>query len=423
MKKKSPYFKPSLFLSVQTTVLEMLARGDCFADTLQVLVQGIESMSGMRCSILVLDEEGTHFSYGAAPSLPADYNQAIESVSIGPQAGSCGTAAYTKKEVIVTDVFNDILWENYHDLARKGGFRACWSMPIFLDGAEVLGTFAVYYDEIRGPSQFEKRLLTEVNHLAAIVLANMRMQKRLQAANLKLEQALNLRDEFIYIASHELKTPLAALTLQAGLLEKIFQKETPPSFNPAASKKTLFRCLDLLKYDLARFSGMIDNLLDTTKLSEGKLKLTTGWVDINKIISEVVDRHRNDFTENRIEIKLTLEPSLLGHFDKDRIDQVIENILTNAIKYGGGNPILICTQKKDSEIQILIQDHGVGISPGDQIKIFNRFERIDQNARIGGLGLGLYIVDQIIDLHKGRITVSSKLGQGSTFLISLPVAA
>src|SRR5262249_37503825 len=147
-------------LAGQNRVLEMIARGVPLEDTLDALVRFIEGASaGMLGSILLLDEEGLHLRHGAAPSLPPAYVRAIDGVTIGPQVGSCGTAAYRREAVIVADTQEDPLWADYRDLARTHGLRSCWSTLIFSDQGRVLGTFAMYYRTVRRPTAAELKLI------------------------------------------------------------------------------------------------------------------------------------------------------------------------------------------------------------------------------------------------------------------------
>src|SRR5262249_3694089 len=143
----------------QSRVLEMIATKAPLVEILTSLALLIESQSeGMLCSIVLLDEDGLHVRHGVAPSLPEDYTKLIDGACIGPRAGSCGTAMYWGKPVIVTDLLQDPLWEEYRALAAPFGLRACWSTPIFSHQGKVLGSFAMYYREVRSPSPAEARL-------------------------------------------------------------------------------------------------------------------------------------------------------------------------------------------------------------------------------------------------------------------------
>ncbi len=152
-------------------VLEVLARGGPLEQLLADLVLAIERLSsGMRGSVLLLDEDGRHVRHGAAPNLPASYWDAIDGARIGPAAGSCGAAMYSARQVVVADIAGDRRWRPYRELALRHGLRACWSTPIFSRKQQVLGAFALYYDQVRSPGKREQRLVQIAADLAAIAV-------------------------------------------------------------------------------------------------------------------------------------------------------------------------------------------------------------------------------------------------------------
>jgi len=162
-------------------VLGLIATGSALADVLDSLVRLVEQQSsGMQCSVLLLDDDGTHVRHGAAPSLPEDYVRAIDGSAIGPRNGSCGTTMFLGTRTIVTDILTDPLWEDYRDLARSSGLRACWSTPIFSPQRKVLGSFAMYYGEPRSPSDAELLLIESAADVARIAIEQQRAQQALR---------------------------------------------------------------------------------------------------------------------------------------------------------------------------------------------------------------------------------------------------
>jgi GAF domain-containing protein len=163
-------------------VLEAIARGGPLERLLSDLVLAIERLSsGMRGSVLLLDSDGLHLRHGAAPHLPLAYRRAIDGVRIGPSAGSCGTAVYTRKPVVVVDIQKDPRWRPYRRLAAQHGLRACWSTPIFSRERRVLGAFALYYDQVRSPGERDQRLVQIASDLAAIAIERDMADRRLEA--------------------------------------------------------------------------------------------------------------------------------------------------------------------------------------------------------------------------------------------------
>jgi PAS domain S-box-containing protein len=170
-----------LLITSQNRVLELLASGAPLSAILETICRSVEELApGVLCSILLL--EGDRLRHGAAPSLPHDYNQKVDGLKIGPTVGSCGTAAYLKKPVIVSDTFTDPLWADFRDLAQQYGLRACWSTPILSQQGEALGTFAMYYREVRSPSAYELQLIERTAHLASLAIERAQTQAQLRAS-------------------------------------------------------------------------------------------------------------------------------------------------------------------------------------------------------------------------------------------------
>jgi GAF domain-containing protein len=165
-------------LEGRNLVLELIALGGSLNQVLDTLLRLIElQCPGMLASILLLDPDGIHVRHGGAPDLPEDYVRAVDGLAIGPQAGSCGTAAFTRKPVIVGDIATDPLWNDYRSLALKHDLRACWSTPIFDSERRVLGTFAMYFREPGLPNQRHLRLIEISTHIAAMAITKHRAEE------------------------------------------------------------------------------------------------------------------------------------------------------------------------------------------------------------------------------------------------------
>ena len=164
-----------------TKVLELAVNDRPLHETLTALLQIVEAFSqtGVLGSILLLDEDGRHLRHGAAPSLPPDYTAALDGAEIGPEAGSCGTAAYTAKPVFVADIATDPLWAQFRHLALPHGLGACWSTPILSSGGRVVGTFAMYHREAREPTVRDLALVDLVTYTAALIIDRRRSQDTL----------------------------------------------------------------------------------------------------------------------------------------------------------------------------------------------------------------------------------------------------
>ena len=175
----------------QNRILELIASGAPLTDSLRELMLAVEAQArGMLCSILLPDGDGLRLHTGAAPNLPEAYNHAVDGVAIGPAVGSCGTAAYLKQQVIVTDITTDPLWTDYRGLAAQHGLRACWSTPILARPGNLLGTFANYFRESRGPAAGELELVGSAAHIARIAIEKRRDEAEVLRAKERLDLAL-----------------------------------------------------------------------------------------------------------------------------------------------------------------------------------------------------------------------------------------
>ena len=212
------------FRAGQSRVLELIAEDAPLSEILTNLVLLMEGQAeGLRCSILLLGRDGIHVEHGAAPNIPDAYVKAVDGAPIGPRAGSCGTAMYTRQPVVVTDVLTDPLWADYRDLAKISGLRACWSTPIISSQGEVLGSFARYRQESRGPRAEETRLTAVATHLARIAIERQRARAELLALNAELEERVEKRTRELREKNQQMEEELnMARELQLALLPRDF---------------------------------------------------------------------------------------------------------------------------------------------------------------------------------------------------------
>jgi len=237
-----------------------------------------------------------------------------------------------------------------------------------------------------------------------------------QNARASAEGALKMRDDFISIAAHELKTPLTALKLQFASLGK-FKGDIPPD-----QLKKYSDHLHRAEEQCDRFARLITDLLDVSQANSGKLMLQLSDTNLVELLCGVIKRYEPTAMRAGCPLCLEAEPvEINGHWDCSRIEQVAENLLGNAIKYGAGKPIRIAASAKDDGVELVVQDRGIGIAAEDQVRIFERFERAVSPREFGGLGLGLYISQQIINAHGGKIWVDSEIGKGSSFHVRIPL--
>ncbi|WP_437791696.1 AAA family ATPase [Sorangium sp. So ce693] len=253
-------------------------------------------------------------------------------------------------------------------------------------------------------------LAEELASRAALALDNGRLFAEAQ-------QAIERRDEFLLVASHELKTPLTSLTMQAHLLARLLPRLQRAEVAP----ERIDAAIQLLNRQIARLAHLVNELLDVTRLNAGRLSLARAPVDLAALARDVVERMHQQLDDARCRTQLDLDGPVVGDWDASRMEQILINLLSNALKYGAGGPIHVVVRSLASRAVLVVRDHGMGIAEADQARIFERFERAVSVRNFGGLGLGLYIVRWIVTSHDGTIRVESKPGAGAAFIVELPL--
>ena len=286
------------------------------------------------------------------------------------------------------------------------GFQFRWVFP---DGAA------------RTLVAYSARLPAVDGHADTVMLAfdDITALKQVQG---QLEEAVRVRQDFLSVAGHELKTPLTSLLLIARTMEKALA--TPPaapsSLPPLQADPRLAERCRGLNRQVARLSGLVDRLLDVSRISAGKLALDLETLDLVEVARDVAGRFPE--AESR-QISIDASAVIVGRWDRMRVEQVITNLLSNAVTYGEGRPVALTVRRVDGRAEIVVRDQGIGIAPEAASRIFERFERAASGRQYGGLGLGLWIVRQLVEAMGGSIAVESAVGRGSTFTVRLPIRA
>jgi PAS domain S-box-containing protein len=231
-----------------------------------------------------------------------------------------------------------------------------------------------------------------------------------------LRKAIILRDDFLSVASHELRTPLTSLKLEVANLSRIAQRGGGGS----DGAPRLMAKVEKIDSQAGRLHRLIDELLDVSRIAAGRLELHVEAVDLAQVVNEVGLRFSDEAARAGSTLRVHAPSAVVGRWDRNRLDQVVTNLVSNAIKYGDCKPIDVSVESGDDTAVVSIRDRGLGIAPHDQERIFGRFERAASSRHYGGIGLGLWIVKQIIDALGGTVTVESTPGNGSTFKVALP---
>jgi PAS domain S-box-containing protein len=224
------------------------------------------------------------------------------------------------------------------------------------------------------------------------------------------EEAVRLRDEFLSIAAHELRTPLSAVQLQLqGLLER------PEKLDPRIRTKLERACRSG-----ERLVTLVDTLMDVSRITTGSLNLSFSCFDISAAVQDVVERFREHAVHAGSTVTVRSTGVLEGRWDRLRIEQVIVNLLTNALKYAAGTPVEITLVGTEQDVTVTVSDLGPGIPEAERERVFLRFERAAPMRNFGGLGLGLYVARQIVEAHGGKIDLVHPRVKGAEFVIRLP---
>lgn len=227
--------------------------------------------------------------------------------------------------------------------------------------------------------------------------------------------AVSARDEFLSIASHELKTPLTSLKLQIQSAARKIKKDQESKIN----LETLFE-KNVVQVD--RLIRLVDDMLDLSRVQSGKFSYHLKSTNLSELVKDIHSRFKETFENNSSTLSLDVDDKLvIGEFDRERIEQVIINLLTNALKYGEKKDASLKLTSSGKMATITVSDQGMGIRPENFEIIFRRFERVVSANEVSGLGIGLFISKQIVEAHHGSIHVESELGKGSTFSVELPL--
>lgn len=251
-------------------------------------------------------------------------------------------------------------------------------------------------------------------HVAGLVGVARDITARKQA-ELALRQAIAVRDEFLSIASHELRTPLSVLMLELASMERMFASLDLGSLTERTRDKTA-----RVARQAQRLTTLVERLLEVSRIESGRLELEVQDMDLAALVREVADRFAEESVKTGSTIVVDAAAAVRGHWDPVRLEQVVSNLVANALKFGAGKPVQVAVTAEGAQARLVVRDAGIGIDEQDRERIFGRFERAVPTRHFGGLGLGLYIARQIISAHGGTIRAHPTPGGGATIEVQLP---
>jgi signal transduction histidine kinase len=280
-----------------------------------------------------------------------------------------------------------------------------------LNGA--LGALSVVWAESgHRYTKSDVAVLEELGRRAGVAIENARLYAAAQ-------DSVRLRDEFLSIASHELNTPLTSLQLQVGTLVRSLQDGDAEKVQvPKLAAKAA-----IIDRQVRRMGKLVESLLDVSRAAAGPVRLDLTEVDLAQVVREVAADFEGDLLKAGSDLALAVDEGLIGRWDRMRVAQALRNFISNAIKYGLGRPIDVSAVGRDGKAVVSVRDRGIGIAPVDQARIFERFARAVSPDHYGGLGLGLWIARILVEAMGGSVRVESTPGEGSTFMMELPLTA
>ncbi|WP_417779066.1 ATP-binding protein [Stutzerimonas xanthomarina] len=284
-----------------------------------------------------------------------------------------------------------------------------------LDTHAVRGKVSVFVDLYRN----RKRLARQLEELERSRREQEVLLDELRSTKAELENAVRMRDDFMSIVSHELKTPLNTLILEVQLRKLQLGRENVAAISP----DRLRQMVDKDERQIQSLIRLIDDMLDVSRIRTGKLSIRPTQVDLGKLVASVVENFAPQMEASGCTLLFQRPEPVIGLWDEFRIEQVLANLLTNAMRYGAGKPVQVNVSTTAAGACIEVRDHGIGISQKSLERIFCQFERAEGSESSAGLGLGLFIAEQIIKAHSGLIQVESEEGKGALFRVLLPLNA
>jgi signal transduction histidine kinase len=309
-------------------------------------------------------------------------------------------------------VFPLLIWA-----ATRFGQRGATLATAFVATAAIVDTALGYGPFVSG--RLQERLLTMQAYVIVISITLLVLgavtEERMRALA-ALRRALDAREEFLSVASHELKTPLSSMVLNLTGLQRALRR------GEQLSPEGVGRKVERVVKQAGRLTALINQLLDVSRISSSTLELVPEDLDLHELARDACGRFSEEAARAGSTVSITGVASLRGCWDRLRLEQVLSNLLSNAIRYGEGRPIEVSLDRRDNLAVLVVRDHGRGIEPEALPWIFDRFNSSKAARRFGGLGLGLYISQQIVKKHGGAIRAASTVGKGSTFTVEIPIA-
>lgn len=401
-------------LAGQKEAFQLAMSGQPLAASLDALIRtAVRYTEGnSRAAFFVVGEDGVGLRH--VTGMGEAYAKDVNGFAIGPDSFACGLAIYSGEPFITRDVDEEPLWEDWRWMARKHGFRGCWSFPVRTEGGPILGTFARYFPEPRDPTEDDLELTAVLAHAASVIISrHTEAQERAQASR-ELQDADQRKDEFLATLAHELRSPLAPIRYSVQLAQ---------AQNCSGQQRE--EAIAVIGRQAAHMARLLDDLLDISRITRGSLELRMEQVDLVAAISAAIEAARPllDLKQHVLSADLPAHAVLLKA-DGVRLTQIFSNLLTNAAKYTDpGGRIDLTLRELDNELVVSVRDNGIGIAPETIPGLFSIFAQAKPalERSEGGLGIGLALVRGLVELHGGSIEARSEgENRGCEVAVRLP---
>ncbi|HKR47210.1 MAG TPA: ATP-binding protein [Paraburkholderia sp.] len=403
------------WVAAQKEAFQAAVNNAPLAVSLEVLTRvAVRQMGGRaRCAFYIANAQQTELRH--VTGMSEDYAASVDGFRIAADSFACGLAAYMRQPVITPDVSEDPTWKEWLWLAQQHGYRGCWSFPVETSAGKVVGTFTMYHEAPRKPTQLDRELAMRLAQTAAIIISrHQEAEERARGAD-ALRLADRQKDEFLAMLAHELRNPLAPITNASELLSRMLADHADAQL-----------AVGMIKRQATQLSRLVDDLLDVSRITQGRIKLRRRAVDLANVVALGIETIEPRLRERQhtltVEAAKSDEP-LYVDGDMARLVQCVANVLSNAVKYTNpGGAIRVWSRAEGANAVIGVSDNGSGISAELLPHVFDLFvqsERTLDRAQ-GGLGIGLAVARRLVEMHQGTISAQSLgIGRGATFEIRL----
>ncbi len=407
---------------IENKILTLISRREPFEMILNQIALFCEQQDPkIKASILLFSEEKKALFHAAAPSLPEEYNALlVPGLPIGPEVGSCGSAAFHKKLIIAEDISQDPRWlpyESFVQITKKHQMKACWSRPFFSSDGRLLGTIANYSNQTGSPNSNNLKVLEWSIRIAGLAVEQDQADKELIFAKIAAEESNKLKSTFLQNMSHEVRTPLNGIMGFTSMLQKIDK-------NPE-NQKQIEQYVDIIKNSSKHLLAIVNDVLDLSKIESRTLRLNESEIPIQELLAYINNLFASKIQNKGLEFNLIARDGLNKQkiiTDKDKLYQIISNFMNNALKFTEKGQIDLFVQREEEGISFNVRDTGIGIETKYHEKIFDRFWQYEAFTKhfYGGTGLGLSISKGLADFCGYTIRVESEKGKGSLFTLVVP---